>query len=172
MMLAFSALPIAAQSVRFAHVTVTDSRGRFITGIGQESFGIVVNGMPQRITGFSDADSPIAFAIVGEKQLPVSISGPDDVLIQTGSVSEAIRQLSVSSSSRKALIVTSGAGTPGAPADIQVVRADRDAVLAVMVELRNEYLLQFESANASQGVEVVFKPPRGLLQLQLQANLK
>jgi hypothetical protein len=170
MLIAVSALPIAAQSMRFAHVTVTDQRGRFVTGIGQESFDIVENGTHLRITGFSDVDSPISLAIVSEKQLPASVAGPNDVLIQTGSVPEAIRQLSASRNLRKALIVTSGVDATGVPADIQVVRANPDEVLTVMIELRSEYLLQFESANASQGVEVVLKPPRGLP--RLQANLK
>jgi len=170
--LAIPALPIVAQSIHVAHVTVTDSRGRFVTGMGQENFDIIGNGAHQRITGFSDVDSPISLAIVSEKQLPVGISDHNDVLIQTGSVAEALRQLSVSKNARRALIATTGADVPEAPADIQVVRAKPDDLPQAIIELRNEFLLQFESDNASQGVEVVLKPPRGLLQLQLQANLK
>jgi hypothetical protein len=87
---------------------------------------------------------------------------PDDELIQTQSVSDAIRQLSTSKNARKTLVVTTGAETLAVPAGIQVVQSNHANLPKWVVELRNQYLLQFESSNASAAVEVVLKQPRGL----------
>jgi hypothetical protein len=48
------------------------------------------------------------------------------------------------------------------PAGIQVVQANPDNLLNWLVELRNQYLVQFESSNADEGVVVVLQQPRGL----------
>jgi hypothetical protein len=50
------------------------------------------------------------------------------------------------------------------------VQAKPDALFSTVVELRNEYLLQFESSNGSAAIGVVLKQPRGLP--PLQATLK
>ena len=45
-------------------VTVTDSRGRYIPGLTQKEFSITDNKLPQEITFFSDADSPVSVGVV------------------------------------------------------------------------------------------------------------
>jgi hypothetical protein len=165
------ACPAHAQSNRLVRVTVTDHSGRFVTGIDQEHFEIVENGIRCPITGFSDVDSPISLAIVSETELPDGgFKNPGDELIQTRSISDAVRQLSTSKNLRKALVVTRAVDRQAIPVDVQVVQAGPDDLIKVVIEIRNEYLIQFESANPSEGVKVVLKQPRGLP--SLQANLK
>jgi hypothetical protein len=171
--LAISVSPLSAQapsSKRLAHVTVTDPLGRFVTGIEQERFEIVENGVRRPITDFSDVDSPISLAIVSETPLAASsLYRPNDELIQTRSIADALRQLSASKNPRKALVVTTTTDTQ-AIRGVQVVQANPDNLLKAVVELRNQYLLQFESANTSANLEVVLHQPRGLP--PLRPNLK
>jgi len=170
-LLALAVRPMRAQSVRVAHITVTDPLGRFVTGIEQERFQIVENGVPLRIIGFSDTDSPISLAIVGDKQLALSDVNPDDALIQTRSLLEAVRWLSASKNLRKALVLTTAPDTQQAvPPDIQIVRTGPADTMKAVIELRNEYLLRFESANNAPQLEVILKQPRGLPELRV--NLK
>lgn len=158
-----STLLAQAQSARVVHVTVTDPLNRFVTDIERERFQIVENGVRRPITGFSDVNSPITVAIVSETPLPVNSSErPTDELIQTRSVSDALRQLVASKNSRKTLVVTTGADTPAIPGNIQVVRTNPDNLSGWVVELRNQYLLQFESSDANAAVEVVLQQPQGL----------
>jgi len=167
------ALPLSAQlqSKRLVHVTVTDPLNRFVTGIEQERFQIIENGVHRPITDFSDVGSPISLAIVSETPVAVSSSDrPNDELIQTRSVSDALRQLSASKHSREALIVTTGADTHAIPESIQVVQTNPDNLSNWVVELRNQYLLQFESSNTSAKVEVVLQQPRGLPPLRPHLN--
>jgi hypothetical protein len=163
-------LPAQTQSNRLVHVTITDPLGRFVTSIEQERFEIVENGIQRPITGFSDVDSPILLAIVSEKTVTMGDLNPRDVLIQTPSLNDAIQQLSASKNLRKALVVTAAIDAQAIPSGIQIVQAKPDDLFRVVVELRNEYLLQFESSNSSSAIEVVLKQPRGLP--SLQATLK
>lgn len=167
------ASPLSAQvpSKRLAHVTVTDPLGRFVTGLERERFEILENGVRRPITGFSDVDSPISLAIISETPLPVSgFDRPNDELIQTRSVSDALRQLLASKNTRKALVVTNSADTRAIPAGIKVVQANPDNLFKAVIEIRNQYLLQVESTDASAGVEVVLQQPNGLP--PLRPNLK
>jgi len=171
LLLSLAALPMQAQSVRFAHVTVTDPLGRFVTGMEQERFQIIANGIYQRIIGFSDTDSPISLAIVGEKPLAVRDLNADDLLIQTRSLSEALGRLSASNNHRKALVLTTASDTQQTVSpDIQVVQTEPDDTMRAVIELRNEYLLQFESVDNVAQLEVLLKQPRGLPPLRV--NLK
>jgi len=164
-------LPAQTQSTRLVHVTVTDPLGRFVTGMEQEQFEITENGVRRPISAFSDLDSPIALAIVGEMQLPLSSVSPDDVLIQTRSVSEALQLLLASKNLRKALVITaSSTDLPEIPFGVQVVRVKPDGLLTAIVELRSEYLLQFHATDAPSQVEVALRQPRGLPPLRV--NLK
>jgi hypothetical protein len=155
-----------AQTKRLVRVTVTDPLNRFVTSLDQESFGVVENGVLRPITDFSSCDSPISLAIVSET--PVALDNfsrperPGDELIQTRSVSDAIRQLLASKNARKSLVVTTGTDTQAVPAGIQVVQTSTDILPKWVVEIRNQYLVQFESADASARVEVVLTQPRGL----------
>jgi hypothetical protein len=159
-----------AQSARVVHVTVTDPLNRFVTGLEQEGFQIVEKGVRRPITGFSDAKSPITVAIVSESPLPVN--SPDrlaDELIQTASVSDALRQLQASKTSGKALVITNAADTRAIPGKIQVVQTDPDNLSKRVVELSNRYLLhllQFQSSDADASVEVILQQPQGLPQLR------
>jgi hypothetical protein len=101
---------VQAETERFAHITVTDPLGRFVTGLEQERFQVVESGVQRRIIAFSDTESPISLAIVSERQLVVGDLGLDDVLIQTRSLAEALSQLSASKNPRKAVLLTNLAG--------------------------------------------------------------
>jgi hypothetical protein len=158
-------------SKRHIDVTVTDPLHRFVTGLEQEHFELVENGVRRAVTNFSGVDSPLSVAIVCEEPLPpVGTLRPDDELIQTPSLSNALRQLAASKSSRKALVITTATDTQSIPADIQTLQIDRANLLKAVVELRNQYRIEFESSSPAAGVEVIIKPPRGLP--PLQANWK
>ena len=45
-------------------VTVTDTYGRFVTGLGKNAFSIVDDKNPQEITFFSDEDAPVSLGVV------------------------------------------------------------------------------------------------------------
>ena len=108
---ALSALPLSAQvtSKRVVYVTVTDPLHRFVTGLWRQHFEILENGVRRELTDFENADNPISLAIVNESPLTEALSqfGPDVELIQTSSMTEAIRQLSVSKNAQKALVIAS-----------------------------------------------------------------
>jgi hypothetical protein len=160
-----SPLSAQAQSMRVVRVTVTDPLNRFVSNIDQQSFQVVENGARRQITGFSNINSPIAVAIVSDSDSPLPVSGsmrPTDELIQTSSVSDALRQLMASKNPRKAMVVTNGADTRAIPSNVQVVQTNPDIVSKWVVELRNEYLLQFEASSANANVEVVLQQPQGL----------
>jgi hypothetical protein len=154
-------------SKRHVDVTVTDPLHRFVTGLKQEHFELVENGVRRAITDFSSVDSPISLAIVCEEPLPVAGTlSPEDELIQTRSLSDALRQLSASKNSRKAIVIATTTDTQAIPGGIQTFQLNRADVPKAIVELRSQYRLEFESSSPSASVEVVLKPPRGLPPLQ------
>jgi len=53
------------------------------------------------------------------------------------------------------------------PDGIPVWRADATTASKVILEVRNQYFVRFESAAPSASVEVVVKQPRGLPSLKL-----
>lgn len=142
-------------------VTVTEPRNRFVTGLRQENFSILENGIPRPITYFSGLDAPFSVAIIGESPLSLGdMLKPGDTLIQTSSLSDALGQLIASKNERKAIIVPMAADVHGVPAGIQLMQTD-DAFKAV-IELRNQYLLRFQSSDAAARFDIIIKPPRGL----------
>ena len=160
-------------SMRIVHVSVTDSLQRFVTGLDQDHFELVEAGSRRVITNFSGTDSPIAIAIVSDAPVPAvsKFNGPEDELIQTKSLSDALRQLSASRTPRKALVITTA--TPASqviPSGIPIARVDPANVLKAVVELRNQYLLQFESPAPSATLQIVLNAPRGLPVLKLHWN--
>ena len=166
-------LPLVAQVQlkRLVRVTVTDSSGHLVNGLEQERFEVIENGVRRPVTEFSDDRSPMAVAVVSER--PPAVSGfdrSDDELIQTPSLPEALRQLAASKISRKTLVLTTKAAMPTTRADIQVVRSDPDDLSDALVQVRNQYFIEFESADASGDVEVVLQAPAGMG--RLQANLR
>jgi hypothetical protein len=152
-------------------VTLTDPLGRFVTGIEQERFEIIENGIRRRINDFSAPNSPVSMATVSETPLAGgSLNHPTDELFQTRSVTDALRQLSASKNLRKALVVSTTIDAETIPVGIQVVRTSPDEVLKAVIELQNEYLLQFESADKSASVEVFLHQPRGLPPLRVNVK--
>jgi hypothetical protein len=91
----------------FIPVTVTDPLKRLVTGLEEENFVILENGVPRPVTYFSSVDSPMALAILSESPLSMrDMLKPEDELIQTSSLSDGLRQLVASKNRRKAMIVT------------------------------------------------------------------
>lgn len=45
-------------------VTVTDTYGRYVSGLGQKAFTILDEKQPQEITFFSDDDSPVSVGVI------------------------------------------------------------------------------------------------------------
>ena|SRR5690348_2387090 len=158
--------PVAAQqpspTQSFIPVTVAEPHHRVVTGLDQESFVILENGSPRPVTYFSSVDAPIAVAIVSASPLPTGILKQADDLIQTSSVSDAVRQLNASQHQRKAIIVTAASGFRQIPAGIQVVQADPANVFRAVTELRNQYVLGFRRSDPAGLVEVKLNPLRGL----------
>jgi hypothetical protein len=168
--LTVGALRVSAQdsSKRHVDVTVTDPRGRFVTGLERERFEVIENGVRRAVSDFSDGGSPISVAIVSQEPLPaIGTLGPEDELIQTRSLANALRQLAASKNSRKAIVTTAATDLQTIPSDIQTLRTDPANLLKAMIELRNQYRLEFESAAPSGNVEVVLNPPIGLPRLEV-----
>jgi hypothetical protein len=156
-----------ASSNRLIHVVVTEPANRLITGLARENFEIAENGSPRPITYF-DADSPVSIAIVG--LAPSDIAGlklPQDELILTPSLPDAIRELVASKNTRKALILTAAADTQGVPDSIQVLKADEGNLPRTMIEIHNEYLLGFSSSDPSSVVDVTLREVTALPPLKV-----
>jgi hypothetical protein len=84
------------------------------------------------------------------------------VLIQTHSVPDAIRQLQASGIARKALIITSSAGTQTLPEGMFILRTEANMARKAVVEACNQYSIGFPSLDPSATVDVALKQPRGL----------
>ena len=154
---------------RTVDVTVTDPRGRIVTGLERAHFEIIENGVPRAITAFTDGSSPISIAIVANEAFPdVGTLGAGDELIQTPSVSNALMQLAASKNSRRVLVVTDATAAPQeVPAGIEVARVNSADLVKAVTSLRNQYRLEFDSAGPSATVEVAIKQPIGLPRLTL-----
>ena len=112
-------LPLSAQGVSSAsplHVTVRDTNNRFVVGLEQEDFRVLENGVERPITLFSAVDSAISIAIIDAAAMPADVNDPPtshakDEVIETQSVSQAVRQLVASRNSRKAIVLAGAADT-------------------------------------------------------------
>lgn len=101
--------------------------------------------------------------------LDENLKRSDDEVIQTSSLSDALRQLTASKAQRKAVIVTTTAEIQRIPAGIQVFQvAQPNAAYAfkVAIELRNQYLLRFQPSDPAAHIEVILKQARGLPSLK------
>ncbi len=80
---------------RVIHVAVNDPYNRLVTGLEQSDFKITENGVPRPISYFSDADSAVSIAIAVVAAPPdiVRLKRPEDELILTQSLSDALREL-------------------------------------------------------------------------------
>ena len=157
-----------APSTRRIEVTVTEPSGRFVTGLEREDFEVIENGVRRVITRFAAAQLPISLAVVSKERLPaMDIPGAAD-LIQTTSLSDALRQLAASPHSLKAIVTTAEVPmATGIPPEIELVTVAPDGVAKAVAELRNQYRLEFESDPPSAEVEVVAKERRGLPRLKV-----
>lgn len=167
-----SRLSAQASSKRLVHVTVTEPYHRFVTGLDKDGFEVVENGVRRAITEFSSPASPLSLAIVSDEPMTEvsAFKGSADELIQSRSLPDALRQLSASKNFRKVLVITTSADTQAIPRGIEVFETSPDHLLKTVVEIRNQYLLQFDSSTPSAAVEIILKQPRGLP--VLQANYK
>ena len=152
------AAPLLVAQTRSVNISVTDPKGRFVTGLDPENFEVLENGLRLPLSNFAPAASPIAIAIVGE--------GPSDSdLIQATSVPDAIRRLEASSAPRKVLLLT-------APADpvadgIEVVQATPADLAKMVIKLRNQYHLEFTPSTQTATIDILLKPPQNLPRLAM-----
>jgi hypothetical protein len=173
-------LSAQAASKRHLDVTVTDPRGRFVTGLEQQNFAVVENGAPRAITDFSGVDTPVAIALLSDGPLPdLSTLGlPSyygDEWIQATSVEDAVRQLAASKNQRKAILNLTAAAVVNItvrdknlfPTGIQSLQTNRVNLVKAVMELHTQYHLEFESSTPSASVAVTLKPPAGLPPLEL-----
>lgn len=144
---------------RSVNLTVSDPLNRFVLGLDRDDFEIVEAGVRRAITAFEQAGSPIAIAVVSNRRV-------EGDFIYASTIAEALAQLAASSATRKGLVIADGAGV--VPAGIQVLRVDASVIEKAVVELRNQYVVQFESA--SSNFDVVVKQPSGLPALRVNRN--
>lgn len=155
-------------SRRHVEVTVTDPLSRFVIGLEQERFEVLENGVRRAITGFSNAGAPLSLAVVSDDPLvAVELLGPADDLIQTPSLSNALRQLAASKNSRKVIVTTTNTELPATPSAIQIFKTNPANLLKAVIEVRNQYRIEFESSTPSATVEVALNQPLGLPRLKL-----
>lgn len=172
MMLMATGLYVSAQQAsvnRLVHVVVTiPGNGKLLTGLTQENFEIVENGNTRPVTSFN-ASSPVSIAIVGVAPAEIArLKRPEDEWIQTQSIPDALRELAASKNTRKALILTVAADAQEVPEGIRVVRAaDAETLTKAMIEIHNEYLLGFSSADPSSVVDVTLRQVSGLPPLKV-----
>ena len=157
---ALTAQLLSAQIKRSVEVTVTEPRGRLVTGLDREHFEVMENGVRRPIDNFVAPDSPIVIAVLGEGSLP---DAPD--LFQTASIADAVSRLSASSIARKVLVISGGAALETPPVGIQVVRVDPADLATTVVSLRNQYHLEFGAATLTDPVVIVLKQPERLPRL-------
>ena len=159
---------LSAQSTttnRFLQVSVTDSNHRFVTGLDQQHFQVMQNGVSRTITSFSDVDAPMTIAVVADVPIAGLKLDASDQLIQTQSLADAIRQLVASKYSRKALVMVtpsgSREGSQSIPGGILALNVDKTMAEKAVIEVRNQYMLGFVT-DRPEDVEVSVTPPAGL----------
>ena len=159
-----TASPLTAQPARFVYLTVTDPLNRFVTGLEPEHFEVVEGGVRRSIAAFSGPDSPLTIAVVSDvsPQDITALDGANDLLIQTRSLTDALRQLAASASPRKGLVISSTSQNIPVPQGIQVVRTDASGLSRAIIELRSQYVFQVQDVSPSSEIEIVVKQPRGL----------
>lgn len=159
-----------ASSKRILFVTVTDPVNRFVTGLEQEHFEIVENGVKRPITYFVNVDSPISIAIASDapSQAVHKLNGPEDELIQTQSLPNALRALAASRNPRKVLIQTIAADAQAIPGGIQVLRVNPTPtdIAKAVVEVYNQYVVGFAASDPSSKVDVAVKQPIAMPRLK------
>lgn len=158
-----AAAPVASAQVtskQFLHITVTDPHNRFVVGLQSENFQVLENGVRLVTTEISNPDTAISLAIVSAEPVPSAklAAGIADELFQASSVSAALRQLAASKNSRKVILILDSSESQTIPGGIQALISTRENLSKTIIELRNQYQIQFESSNPSARLEVVIKP--------------
>ena len=150
-------------------MAAVDPLNRFVSGLDEENFVVLENGVRRPITNFYSVGSPISLAIISESRSAAAakLSGPSDDLIQTASLSDGLRQLIASKNLRKVLILAPPADTRDIRAGIQlagiqIVEADPAKLLEAAIEVHNEYVLRFQPSAPAAHIEVLINQPRGL----------
>ena len=141
---------------RFAYFTVTDPNHRFVVGLDQQHFEIFQSGVRRPITSFSSVDEPMSIAIVSDAPIAGLSLNSGDRLIQSRSISEAIRGLEAASSPRKALVIvsaTDAAEGRSIPGGILTVRAVMETAEKTVIELRNQYRIGFVFAEGAANIQ-------------------
>jgi hypothetical protein len=152
---------------RLVHVIVTEPANRIVTGLAQENFEVIENGVVRPVT-FFDRDSRVSIALVGVSAAGVArLNRPEDDLIQAQSVADAVQQLAASKNIRKALIVVGAGATAAVPDGIEVLNSDETNLPRTVLEVYTEYVLGFSSSGRISTIEVTLKPPEGLPPLKL-----
>jgi hypothetical protein len=153
------------------HVTVTDDSNRFVTGLQSEHFEVKMDGQA-RTSLAAEMGGPIAIVTLGA--VPQGVSGileVGDVIGQGSSVEGAVAVLKGSKPMRKVLLVSPEAAVSAVPSGVQVIRAQESVWRKVIVELKNQYQLQFEGP-AEGYLEVSLKQPKGLPVLKVQRSIQ
>jgi hypothetical protein len=143
--------------------------GRFVTGVERTNFGILENGMRRPITDFTelrneyliefDAANPSANVDLVLQQPPglpplrANLQSPMKRLVHV-TVTEPLGRFVTGVERTNFGILENGMRRP----------------VTDFTELRNEYVIEFETATQSAVVEVTLQQPRGLP--PLRANLK
>jgi hypothetical protein len=93
--------------------------------------------------------------------------GPAYELIQTTSLSDALRQLAASTSPRKGLVAATGTDIQAIPAGIPTLQTDPANLPGAVFALRQQYCLNVEPSTPSARAEVVIHQLRALPALDL-----
>ena len=158
-----SPLLLAQTSKRTLDVTVKDPKGRLVLGFSQQDFEIIENGVTRRpVDAFTSSDSPITIAIVSPSPIaePAGRINPQDAIIQTTSLDNALLQLAASPNPRKVLLIAGGINAP--VTNFPVVIADQANLAQTVISLRSQYHLEFSSNDPAAKVEVTLKQHAGL----------
>lgn len=152
-------------TTRVIYTSVTDPQGRFVTGLEPEHFQIFESRRPQRVTGFAGVDSSISVVIVDTSgpSGSVAVLGTSDHISYAASVPDAVRKFATSKSERRGIILIGDAPRrEQIPSDIKVMEASVSSLNKVIIELRNQYVLRFQSPALLGPIEIIVKPPEGL----------
>lgn len=150
-------------STRVIHVAVTDPANRFVTGLDRFHFIVRENGVTRPVVSITRPDDSIAVVVVSEDIPPVSSSARGKgELSFARSVAEALRTLSASRATRKALIITNGDGTAEISGDVFVQRVAREVTQKAIIEARSRYAVTFASGDAAATPVVELNPPTSL----------
>ena len=152
-------------------VSVTDPKGRFVTGLAKDMFEVVGDdGVRRPVTVLMDSDTPMSLAIVSEHplQVPSEIESVDEV-IQMQTVSTALRQLAISKNPRKVLLIGPDVDAGPVPSDVQLIRIEPENPFRAVIEFRSRYRLVFALTDPAdlRSVQVVVKAPFGIPPLRV-----